>query len=290
MVVLRAADQSYMPEINGPRASLKNKPMKKVIFQFLVLLALFLCIWLILGRIDFEQRADIKGLSKANEKKLGELISDLLKRTHKEVEEDSVLRLVDSIKTRICLSNNIPSSEISVHVLASGEVNAFALPDRHLVICSGLIGYCRSAEELSGVIAHEIAHMENNHITRKLVKEAGLAVLLTLAGGDSGPQILKEVARLLTSTAFDRKQESEADASAVRFLARAGIDPEHLANFLFRLSADKKGLPRELGWMSTHPDSGERTAQILRLRKKESFTAVPVTDEKTWERVKELLN
>ncbi len=70
--------------------------------------------------------------------------------------------------------NDIDRDKIKVHLLFKDEVNAFALPDGHLVIFSGLILESENPEELSGVLAHELAHIELNHVMTKLMREVGL--------------------------------------------------------------------------------------------------------------------
>jgi beta-barrel assembly-enhancing protease len=125
---------------------------------------------------------------------------------------------------------------------------------------------------------------------KKHMKEVGLAMLTTMAGGGSSGEIARETARLLSSTAFDREQESEADHSAVHMMAKAGIDPEHLANFFFRLSHEKSNVPREFEWLSTHPNSEDRSSDVLALRKLETFQTRTVIDSTRWQAVKQIVS
>jgi predicted Zn-dependent protease len=107
-------------------------------------------------------------------------------------------------------------------------------------------------------------------------------MLMTIAGGQSGGEILRQTARTLSSTAFDRGQESEADTAAVGIMAAAGIDPEHLANFLYRLSQEKDDVPKSLEWLSTHPNSADRAAVILALRREADLVPRPIADSLAW--------
>jgi len=126
-------------------------------------------------------------------------------------------------------------------------------------------------------------------VMKKLVKEVGLSMLLTIAGGESSGEIGRQVVKLLSSSAFDREQEGEADRSAVHMMAKADIDPENLANFLFRLSQEKKIIPRNLEWLSTHPNSQDRSAEILKLMKQETYHPRPVMNSNTWDGVREIV-
>jgi predicted Zn-dependent protease len=248
---------------------------QKILFQFFVLVALFFGIWFGLSQINYVDRADIEKFTKENEKKLGELILKTIKATEQELDSTNIRAIIDSIGNRICKPNGVDYSKIKIHVIKSSEVNAFALPDNNMVIYTGLIEYAKNAEEVAGVMAHEIGHMEKKHVMKKLVKEIGFAMLFTIAGGDAGFEILRETARVLSSTAFDRKQETEADNYAIEMLAEANVNPEHLANFLFRLAKDHD-MPEELVWVSTHPESKERAAEILSKRKPYSFANNPI--------------
>ncbi len=263
--------------------------MTKALIHFSVLAVLFFGAWFLLGNIDFVDLFHIEQLTRENEHKLGEFVLDAVRRGNDELESDTVQTCLDSIKNRLCVANGIADSSISIHILIKDDVNAFALPDRHLVVYTGLIRYCNSPEELAGVLAHEIAHMEHKHVMKKLVKEVGLAMLTTIAGGESTGEFGRQVAKLLSSSAFDREQESEADRSAVSMMAKAGIDPENLANFLFRLSQEKKNIPKNFELLSTHPNSQDRSAEILKLMKKETVRPRPVVDRDVWVSVRRVV-
>jgi predicted Zn-dependent protease len=256
--------------------------MAKAFTHFVILALLFFGIWFLLSNVNFVEIFHVEQFTKDNEHKLGEFILDAVRRGNDELDSDTVQTCLDSIKNRLCTANDIADSSISIHILVKDDVNAFALPDRHLVVYTGLIRYCKSPEELEGVLAHEIAHMEHRHVMKKLVKEVGFSMLTAVAGGESSGEIGRQVVKLLSSTAFDREQESEADRSAVHMMANAGIDPESLANFLFRLSQEKKNIPKNFEWVSTHPNSQDRSAEILKLMKRETFRLRPVVNGYVW--------
>lgn len=264
--------------------------MTKALIHFFVLAVLFFGMWFVLGSVDFVDLFHIEQFTRDNEHKLGEFILDAVRRGNDELNSDTVHACLNDILKRLCLANDIADSSITIHILVKDDVNAFALPDRQLVVYTGLIRYCKSPEELSGVLAHEIAHMEHRHVMKKLVKEIGLTMLTTIAGGESSGEIGRQVAKLLSSSAFDREQEAEADISAVHMMAAADIDPGHLADFLFRLSQEKNNIPKHFEWLSTHPNSQDRAAEILKLRKQETYHDRPVGESGTWTRVTDIVS
>ena len=256
--------------------------MAKIIVHFIVLAVLFFGIWFLLGSIDYLKHFRVEELTTETERNLGDLILNELQKGSGELESDTVYSFVNGIKKRLCKANGINDSSITLHIPVREEVNAIALPDRRLVVYTGMIRYCRSPEELSGVLAHEIGHIEHGHIIKSLRKEVGLSMLAALAGGEANGEIARETARLLSSTAFDRQLENDADAFAVHMMAKAEIDPEAFADVIFRLSQEKNDVPKRFEWISTHPNSQDRCVEILKLRKQETYHSSPLADSAAW--------
>jgi predicted Zn-dependent protease len=256
--------------------------LNKFLFQFITFLCLFFGTWFLLSKIDFTGKVNFKKISKSNEQKLGNSVVDYLKKTNRTVYSDSAINIVNRIKDRICTSNHLDTSNIKIYIFYNEDINAYTLPGNIIVIYTGIIKFCKNPEELSSVIAHEIGHVEHRHIIKKLSKEIGISMLATLAGGNSSGEIIREVVQIISSTAFDRAMEREADSSAVRYMAKANIDPVHFADLLFRLSK-KSDVPKNFEWVSTHPNTKERTAEILNLRKKAKYKIVPLMPDSTWE-------
>lgn len=254
-------------------------------YQFALTIGVFAIIWFLFSKLEAFKPQSFDRLNSETEKKLAELVLESISKTNRAITSKGALPYLDSLKNKICERSHLNADSIKLHLIKKSEVNAFALPDHNIVIYTGLIDYSASAEEVAGVLAHEIAHIELDHVEKKLVKEIGLGMLLVLVSGDAGPDILREVVHALSSTAFDRGQESEADKQGVHYLAKSNIDPRHLSNFLFRLSRDER-IPEQLEWLSTHPDSKDRAAEILKLRKTVDFDTVPPL-QTSWALVKE---
>lgn len=263
--------------------------MKKTIIQGSIIITLFLATWFALNQIDWITVFRVQKVTDTTEEKLGELFWEIFKKSEKEIKNTIVTSSVDSIVTKICAANEIEREAIKIHILGKDDINAIALPNGHLIVYSGLILNSDNQEELSGVICHEIAHIQLNHVMKKLVKEIGLTVLLSMATGNGGSQIIKEAAKMLSSSAFDRSLEKEADIKAVDYLVTAKINPEPFANFLYKFSDKKSDATKYLTWVSTHPDSKERAKYTLEYSKnrKTAFEAILTND--TWSKLKEEL-
>ena len=263
--------------------------MKKIVLQGLLLIVLFFSIWSVLQQINWITVLKIEQVSKKTEEKLDELLWETIKTTENENTNSLVLKSVDSLVTRICDLNDINRSKIKFNVINKSEVNAFAMPNGRLVIYSGLITASDNQEELAGVLCHEIAHIQLNHVMKKLMKEIGLSTLLSITTGSNGSELMKETGKVLSSTSFDRSLEKEADIRAVEYLTKAEINPEHFAHFLYKINDSESKIMNYLTWISTHPDSKKRAEYIIDHSKNNKIKNVPVLKDETWNKVKELL-
>ncbi len=264
--------------------------MRKLIIQGTGMVAVFLFTWFALSEVDWMSIFKVEQITKATEEKLGKTIWDWFNHSEKEIRDSEIFNTVDSLLTKVCASNDIYRDQVELHIVSNEEVNAFALPGNHLVIYSGLINSSENESELCGVIAHELAHIKMEHVMKKLVKEVGLSVVISMSTGNNGGEIVKEAAKLLSSTAYDRKLEKEADLMAVDYLINAGIEPRHFADFLSRLSESQPEIESHFAWISTHPDSQKRADYINSYREGQPQEVVAVLANGTWMRLKENIN
>jgi predicted Zn-dependent protease len=250
--------------------------MGKLGLRLGVLLVGFLFLWLGLSQFDFVKIFKLKEAKETTEEKLAKLLMDIYT-NNDEIADDSTVMIITKIKDRICRNNGIDSSTIKIHVIIKDEINAFALPDGNIMVYSGLIQECKNAEEIAGVMAHELAHIDENHIMKKLAREFGATILSSISGGKAA-----EIAKMITSTGYSRRLESEADEFAVQYLLKAQIDPNPMADFMFRLANMASDIPKYMSWMSTHPESEERAKAILTLLKEQDIQFNPVLEESDW--------
>lgn len=260
--------------------------MEKLITQALITIGLFFGIWFGLQQINWLSLFNVEQTQISTEEALGDLYWEWFSMEEEEITIEHVVQSVDSILSIICENNDIDKEKIKLHIINNSEVNAFALPNNHLILNSGLILASENQAELAGVIGHEIAHMELNHVMKKLIKEVGLAVIVSMTTGNNNGQVLKESAKLLSSTAYDRKLEKEADLKAVEYLENAQLDSEPFANFLFRFTLTESLHSKHLVWISTHPNSEDRAKYILKNRSALYEGNTSVLREDTWKELK----
>ena len=263
--------------------------MKKIITQGTITILLFLVTCFALSQIDWITVFKVQQITNKTEQKLGDLFWEVFKKSEKEIKNIKVVNSVDSIVTHICKANQIDRNKFKIHILNKDEINACALPNGYLIIYSGLILNSENQEELTGVICHEIAHIELNHVMKKLVKEIGLSVIITMTTGNSGAEVSKEAAKIISSSAFDRSIEKEADIKAVDYLTIAKVNSEQFANFLYKLSDKENEATKYLTWISSHPDSKDRAEYIIEYSKGKLTDCKAILSSETWVKLKEEL-
>jgi beta-barrel assembly-enhancing protease len=174
--------------------------------------------------------------------------------------------------------------EFKFHIKQDTNVNAFAIPGGHVVILTGLLDHADSAEEVAGVLAHEIAHVTRRHSLRNIIKSAGLLVVLQALIGDASGLfgMAAEASRYLLEQKFSRDFEREADDTGWSYLVEANIDPRGMTRFfekLKQLVADSgmATMENSLSLVNTHPASQERidrlTGKWEQLPKKSGFAS-----------------
>lgn len=263
--------------------------MNKTIIQGIILVASFFATLFVLRQIDWMTVFKVQKVTEKTEKKLGNLYWEIFEKTERENKNPYVIKSIDSLVKQICTKNKVDFKRLKIHILDTDEINAFALPNGHLIINKGLILATENQDELSGVICHEIAHIELDHVMKKLIKEVGLSVLISMTTGKNSGESIKETAKMLSSTAFDRSLEREADIKAVEYLIKAQINPESLANFLYKLATTENSATKYLTWISTHPDTKERAGFILEYASNKLVIKQPILAKETWDKLKKEL-
>jgi predicted Zn-dependent protease len=261
---------------------------KKIILPGLIILIAFFGLFYGLSQIDWVSEFHVKQIRSSSENKIGELIWDEISSTEKVITNDSISKTLDKLLDPVCKNNNIERDSLKIHIIEKDEINAFALPNNHLVVYTGLITECKNQEALQGVLGHEIAHITNNHVMKKLSKEIGLTVLLSASTGGKGSAMVKEILKSLSSSAYDRTLEKEADITSVDYLINANINPEPFADFMFELSQQKNTFD-SLYWISSHPESEERAKYILDYLKDKKYKKQTTISNTDWENYKKLI-
>jgi Zn-dependent protease with chaperone function len=200
----------------------------------------------------------------AQEQRLGDQLWALQARQLKLIEGNAANQVVADIGARLVAATPTPYT-YRFHLVDDPSINAFAMPAGYIVVHRGLIARAASAEELAGVLAHEIEHVEGRHSLRGMLQALGLSALWMAVSGDVGGGLAAEWIRHLAAMQFSRQQEEAADSGGYARLLQAGIDPRGMASFFDRLAGAAGEPPQALSLLSTHPASSERSARLKQL-------------------------
>ena len=183
------------------------------------------------------------------------------------------------------LTDALPGSPYAFrfHIARDARINAFALPGGQIVLHDALVLRADSAEELLGVLAHEISHVTERHGTRNLIASAGIALMVQALLGDAGGLLstIATAAPFLLTQKYSREFETEADQHGFDLLTRASIDPRGMVRFFEKMKQEEDkvrekireqagdGAADTLGrlpeFLSTHPATDARITRLQAL-------------------------
>ena len=152
-------------------------------------------------------------------------------------------------------------------VVDDAALNAFAAPGGYIVLFRGLLAHTHSAEELAGVLAHEMQHILQRHATRLLLQHASTGMLLSALRGEAhnGLGYGLESARLLGALRYSRRMEEEADIAGMQLLQAAGVDARGMITLFATLKEASEDYPAFLTYVSTHPSPETRLQRLTAL-------------------------
>jgi len=172
------------------------------------------------------------------------------------------------------------------------EINAFALPGGPMFVNRGMIEAAKTEGEVAGVMAHELSHVILRHgtaqagkATKYEVGQVAGAILGAIVGGGWG-QVISQGTQFGLGAAFmrfSREYEQQADIEGSQIMARAGYDPQDMAN-MFK-TIEQQGGSGGPQWLSDHPNPGNRYEYISR-EAKTLRVSNPIRDSRGFDQVK----
>ncbi len=177
-------------------------------------------------------------------------------------------------------ASELEPGNVELVLINDGSINAFVAGGQAIYVHTGLINEAATANEVQGVLAHELGHITAGHAVRfnERTKAAnGISILSLLLGvgaalagaGDAAMGIIAagQQAALGSFLSFNRDQEASTDLAGVRYLAGAGVSGKGMIKFFERLRNNeiRAGYSQadEAAYARTHPLSGDRI-QTLR--------------------------
>lgn len=157
-------------------------------------------------------------------------------------------------------------------LINSADINAFAFFGGHVGVHTGLIYNADNESELASVLAHEVSHVTQRHIARRIQSQqkssplqiASLlgSILLAVANPEAGMAAVSatNAAAQQASINYTRSNEKEADRIGIQILARSGYDPNAAASFFGKLAEKYRLRSTPFAYLMTHPLPQSRIA------------------------------
>lgn len=228
-------------------------------------------------------RAQISDISWAQVSEMGDYCDD----------SDEAAQILNDLAHRIMAQSNVPQrDEVWISIVRVNDhmkpfPNAFALPDNSIVVTDDLIALAGHPDELTGVIAHEIAHVENNHVMKNVIRQMGAGIFFDVVFGGAGAgQVIALSSVSLAGLQYSRGDEEEADARGFDYLDAAGINSGGLAHLFERFQEleAEQGAGEIPTILSSHPATPARAA-AAQARAREGFE--PSLSDRDWRIVRQ---
>ena len=214
-------------------------------------------------------------ISLEQEHELGQAFLRSLRRRAPTVQDPLLRDYTEHLTFRLAAASKLQDRRLSIIIIDSPQLNAFAAPGGIIGLNLGLFRYGRTIDEFASIVAHELAHLSQRHFARRVdtgraafaTKLVGLlaSVVLIASGADSDASLAAlGVTQALAEQAalkYSRQREAEADRIGIGTLAEAGMNPQGSANMLERLNRLNRLAGREIPeFLLTHPITEVRIA------------------------------
>jgi len=215
-------------------------------------------------------------LSRELEVQIGRSIFRSLVDTNRVMSDPEIQEYIQDVGSKLAAQAQDGEYQFTFFVVNDPAINAFALPGGYIGVHSGLLLASASESELAGVLAHEVSHVTQRHISRAvfanqrnsiLTMAAMLGAILLGAVGGGGDAATGAIAAAQSVAAqqqinFTRANEYEADRVGVGVLAAAGFDPMGMPDFFETLARQTGPLASQAPeFLRTHPVTVNRIAE-----------------------------
>lgn len=182
---------------------------------------------------------------------------------------------LNNLGGRLASESAAGSRTLIFFAIRDPSINAFALPGGYIGVHTGLIQSAENESELAGVLAHEIAHVSQEHLSRMIAQQdrnflpslaaIAVAILAARSNANIGSATLAttQALNMQNQLNFTREYEREADRIGLDILTEANFDPRGMSSFFNRLQRNNRLYDNNApDYLRTHPLNSQRVADI----------------------------
>ncbi|MEP1216187.1 MAG: M48 family metalloprotease [Marinobacter sp.] len=213
-------------------------------------------------------------ISGQQEAEIGRQVMTSIRRSAPQITDPLVYDYLSSVIYQLVPSAPLSSSDLTLAIIDSPDINAFAVPGNIVGVNGGLFLNASSEQQFASVLAHELAHLSQRHFARRLEQQEA-STPLTIAGMIAGI-VLSAVTQsdigiaaiagtqalaIQNMLAYSRAHEQEADRIGMEILADSGMDPRGMPE-MFEIMMRQNRLQgnRVPEYLSTHPLTQNRVS------------------------------
>lgn len=222
-------------------------------------------------------------LGPAQQREYGQMLLAQLRHYDYVLDDPLVDGWLRAVGTRLGSASDRPQQDFTFFMLKDRQVNAFATLGGYIGTNAGLVLIAETEDEVAAVLAHEIAHVTQEHVLRSVerAQKDSVPILLAMLGAiaiasqsnsnsadDAAMAAMASAQGLMAQRQIDytRSNESEADRLGIRTLSRGGYEPEAMVGMFERmqaLSRTNQGGARERApdYLKTHPVTTTRISE-----------------------------
>lgn len=153
------------------------------------------------------------------------------------------------------------ATPLRAEVLDTPVPNAFALPGGKVYLFSGLLTKADNADEIAGVLAHELGHVSHRDNTRNMIYSGGTSFLIGLLFGDvTGSGALIFASRSLITASYSRDAEQRADDFSIDVMHRLGRPTKPMGDLIYRVTGNQGD--KTLSILANHPLTEDRLKHL----------------------------
>lgn len=265
-------DHPLLPQMAAIREQLSREATRHEVRRRLRLVGstiavLALLVWLGNLAVDLAVSALVQRVPPQLEQKFGDHILAEMQAELIFVEAPDRVAQLEALVAPLTNVVALGTNGLKMFIAEEEDPNAFALPGGYVVVTTGMLNLVDRPEELLGVLAHELAHVQQKHCIRTVISGAGPFLIfgVLLGGGDGLVGLLGNATDLMMRSSFSQEYETEADEVGWQILLASRVDPRGMVGAFKKLQAQETGQPLDdvvPQAFRSHPKTEKRIARL----------------------------